>query len=396
MLSHPPIFILSCYRSGSTLLRYVLDSHPEVYCPPEISLGQTAEALAHFFAGLQGRSFNDVAEQAPAAVLDPVRSALSAAAEAALERCGKSRFCEKSPSNVLYLPLLDKLFPEARLLCLYRHVSDVVSSTIKMHPGIPELMRYVYAAKGDLVTAFVSSWVEWNGILLEQEKAHPGRCFRLCYEDLVADPRGRAAEVFAFLGLHYEPALVDSVFQRPHAGGREDPYIRFSASIHSQSVGGGRKLSLDHVRSELRERMEKLLHEFAYSDRGADPATEVGRENESCEWLLGVHLPRQIQRHPEVVESVNSVFRLVVKDGETRDWLVDLRAGRARVVPGGTGADFTVEASAADLLGIARGRLNPRKVFQEGRLGISGKFDPEALPGLVRLLHLPAEAESGS
>jgi protein-tyrosine sulfotransferase len=395
MLRHPPVFILSCYRSGSTLLRYVLDSHPEVYCPPELSLGQAAESLGHFYAGLDGRRFDGARPfEVPAALLDRVRSALSTAAQEALERRGKSRFCEKSPGNVLFLPLLETLFPEARFLCLHRHAKDVVASTIKMHAGIPELARYVYDARGDLVTAFVTYWTEWTTILLEHERASPERCFHLRYEDLVEDPGGRAAEVFAFLGLGWEPALLEAVFERPHDAGREDPYIRFSTGIHASSVGAGQGLSLLHVRMDLRERMESLLRELSYPDRGGGRAAEAVGDTGSCEWLLGVHLPRQIRLHPDVVESVNSVFRLVVTDGEPRDWLVDLRAGRAGVAPGGAGADCTVQASAADLLGIARGRLNPRKAFEDGRLGIQGNFDLQALPGLVRLLYLAPEAET--
>jgi protein-tyrosine sulfotransferase len=396
MLPHPPIFILSCYRSGSTLLRFVLDSHPEVCCPPELSFGQAAETLTHLYSGVHGRRYTGAGE-APAPVLDAVRNLLSTVAEGVLASQGKSRFCEKSPSNVLYLPLLDALFPGARWLCLYRQARDVISSTIEMHASIPELARFVYDARGDLVTAFAGSWIEWTGIMLELEKAHPESCFRLRYEDLVANPRDRTAEAFAFLGLDYEPALVDSVFQRPHAAGREDPYIRFSASIHAQSVGAGGKLSLDHLRSDLRERLDQLLCDLGYTAaRGTDPALEPDRESGSCEWLLGVHLPRQIRKYPELVETVDTAFRLIVKDTKTRDWLIDLRAGRAQVLPGGTGANFTVEAAAADLLAIARGRLNPRRIFEEGRLKIAGKYDPEALPGLARLLHLPDDAEIGS
>src|ERR1700681_4624546 len=275
MLSQPPVFILSCYRSGSTLLRYVLDSHPEVYSPPELSIGQTAELLGHFLAGLEGSRFDpERAEAMPPRVLERIRGVLATAAAEALERKGKRLFCEKSPSNVLYLPLLEALFPSARYLCLHRHARDVVTSTIKMHAGIPELARYVYAEKGDLVTAFVSYWTEWTSSLLAFEHAHPGRCCRLRYEDLVADPRRRAAEIFTFLGLAWDPGLIDSVFDRPHDEGREDPYIRFSTGIHANSIGAGQGLSLSHVRGELLRRMEAALEALGYPGEwgGGSPA----------------------------------------------------------------------------------------------------------------------------
>jgi hypothetical protein len=49
-----PIFILSCYRTGSTLMRYIFDTHPDVYSPPEVCLGDTAAQLAQLEAGLSG------------------------------------------------------------------------------------------------------------------------------------------------------------------------------------------------------------------------------------------------------------------------------------------------------------------------------------------------------
>jgi hypothetical protein len=39
-----PVFVLTASRSGSTLLRFILDSHHDLACPPETS-GAAAAAL---------------------------------------------------------------------------------------------------------------------------------------------------------------------------------------------------------------------------------------------------------------------------------------------------------------------------------------------------------------
>jgi protein-tyrosine sulfotransferase len=399
MLARPPLLILSCYRSGSTLLRYVLDTHPEIYCPPEVSLGQLAEALGHFHAGFAGRRFDaGKAGEQNQEEIARIRGYLSQVMSEALERRGKSWLCEKSPSNVLFLPLLDTLFPGSRFLCLHRHALDVVSSTIKMHAGIPELAPYVYRANGDLVTAFLTYWSEWTETLLQFERAHPGACWRLRYEDLVSEPRQQVGGLFSFLGLDWQPELLEAVFDRPHDAGREDPYIRFSSTIHTGSVGAGRGLSLAHVQPELRRRVGSLLRELGYPEEAGGGVALPAREPapaEGCDWLLGVHLPRQILAHPDMVAGIDSAFNIVVKGGDDRGWLVDLRAGGAGVVPGGADARCKVHVSASDLLSIARGKLNPRKAYEDGRLAIEGDFDLQTLPSLVRLLYIADEAEIG-
>ncbi|MFN2568680.1 MAG: sulfotransferase [Candidatus Dormibacteria bacterium] len=40
-----PIFVVCCSRSGSTLLRYILDTHPLVACPPELHVAQLCRRL---------------------------------------------------------------------------------------------------------------------------------------------------------------------------------------------------------------------------------------------------------------------------------------------------------------------------------------------------------------
>lgn len=48
-VSNAPIFVLCYARSGSTLLRYILDTHPEIVAPPELHLLTAARQLAWVF-----------------------------------------------------------------------------------------------------------------------------------------------------------------------------------------------------------------------------------------------------------------------------------------------------------------------------------------------------------
>src|SRR5580692_4286505 len=71
-----PVFVLCAGRSGSTLLRFLLDAHPDLACPPETRLPWLARQLATAWtviedAGPTGQSGNgnspDAAISAPVA-----------------------------------------------------------------------------------------------------------------------------------------------------------------------------------------------------------------------------------------------------------------------------------------------------------------------------------------
>jgi hypothetical protein len=48
-----PVFILTASRSGSTLLRFILDSHPDLARPPETLIGSSCAAMLHLFDSLE-------------------------------------------------------------------------------------------------------------------------------------------------------------------------------------------------------------------------------------------------------------------------------------------------------------------------------------------------------
>ena len=49
-----PVFVLCCGRSGSTLLRFLLDAHPDLACPPETNMAALCAQLASLWSLLAG------------------------------------------------------------------------------------------------------------------------------------------------------------------------------------------------------------------------------------------------------------------------------------------------------------------------------------------------------
>ncbi len=243
----PPVFILTASRSGSTLLRFILDSHPVLACPPEtgmgLACGQLASTLGTLENAASGRNVMD--EQAPpspetAAV---IRAAIELGFGGYLRRRGKSRWCDKSLDNVAQAGLLAQVFPDAKFICLFRHCMDVIASGVEACPwGLHRFGydQFVTRHPGNSVAAIADYWLLCTHMALEFEQRYPQRCHRVRYEDLVAEPERIAAEIFSFLEVESVPGITRTCFEREHeADGPSDEKIWFTGAVTGASVGRG-------------------------------------------------------------------------------------------------------------------------------------------------------------
>ena len=389
-----PILILSCYRTGSTLLRFLVDTHPQIYSPPEVFLGQAAYDLARFSIGLRGLTIEqDQIDAIAPDVLAWIRTVLSAEMSAAAERKGKKIWCEKTPSNLVpeHLKVLDLVFPDARCLCLHRHCLDVVQSLIKMVDRLPELQPFLL--KGGVVTAAINYWNERTAALLQYEQDHRSRCFRLRYEDMVAEPVKVLEPMFRFLDVDWDESLVTEVFSAKHDRGGDDHYIFFTSSIHSRSLGVGRSLSLKGVPEKSLETMHSLLQRLGYPEMpSAASAGSAGASTapaRDLRWFFDAHLPARLREEPGLCAEIIRTYRFSVTGEERGAWVLDPRQGR--ITMGDAAAECTIEVSAADLFAIAQGELHPWKAAEQRRLRLTGDVQPRELEKVMRLLHLPKE-----
>src|SRR5690349_6279274 len=105
-----PVFVLCMGRSGSTLLRFILDAHPALACPPETNMPVLCEQLAVVWSLAQGAPLSPVRGDAPPAVPDAaiagMRQSLDLIIGAYMARRGKQRFCDKSLDTARIADLL--------------------------------------------------------------------------------------------------------------------------------------------------------------------------------------------------------------------------------------------------------------------------------------------------
>lgn len=251
--SYEGIVVLGVPRSGTTLMRRLLDAHPRIACPPETNLLSGAGRFLeeHRFAGglsvgvIPGLDFSGFDE---AVVLHRFREFLFAFWRDIAARAGKPRWAEKTAVDVFHLDVIERLCgARCRYVCVFRHPLDVVCSikelTDKMECCLPELFEYVQRNPAQL-EAFAQAWRDGNERLLRFCEDHPDWAIRVRYEDLADNPAGELTRVFDFLG---EPtdvqALLSRAFSRSESVGLGDWKTYDTKSVGTGSVGRHSKLS---------------------------------------------------------------------------------------------------------------------------------------------------------
>lgn len=242
-----PVFVLCNGRSGSTLLRFLLDAHPDLACPPETNVPMLSAQLATVWSLIEGAPLSvnrgDEPPAIPEAAIAGIRATMNMMLGSYLERRGKKRYCDKSLGTARFVELLTRVFPDARFLCLYRHPMDVIASGVEACPwGLNGygFDPYIATTPGNEVLALARFWADNAAETLAAEERFADRCARVRYEDLVTGPEEAAAEIFSFLGVAQVPGISENCFSAERERfGPADHKIWYTSKITADSIGRG-------------------------------------------------------------------------------------------------------------------------------------------------------------
>jgi hypothetical protein len=111
------------------------------------------------------------------------------------------RFTDKMPLNYLYLGLIRRALPNAKIVHVSRGPMAAGYSIYKMlfQDGYP--FSYDLGELGRYYVGYRRLMDHWRQVL-------PGAIYDLAYEDLVADQRGETRKLLAFCGLEWQEACV--------------------------------------------------------------------------------------------------------------------------------------------------------------------------------------------
>ncbi len=204
------LFIIGSPRSGSTLLNRMLGAHTRIHAPVEPHLLTPLAHLGYYEKVDQApydptisqRGIRELVRHLPRGeedYLDALRACTDTLYARLLQGTGADWLLDKTPAYALVLDFAARLYPNARYVVLTRNPMAVWSSYVESffdgdhvvaHAHNPLLERYVPA-----ISRFL------------REK--PAPIHHVQYEDLVADPEKVVPEICAFIGIDFEPGMID-------------------------------------------------------------------------------------------------------------------------------------------------------------------------------------------
>src|ERR1700733_8862971 len=267
-----PVFVLCNGRSGSTLLRFLLDAHPELACPPETNLPGLCVQLATVWSLIEGAPLaanrGDEPPEIPQAAIAGVRETMDRMVGSYLARRGRKRYCDKSLGTARCAPLLRRVYPQARFICLYRHPMDVIASGLESCPwGLNSygFEHYIGGSPTNAVAALGRYWADHTAAVLAAETDFPARCHRVRYEDLVSGPEEVAARIFTFLGVAQAPGITSRLLSHERERfGRSDFKIWNTSHVRTDSVGRGWTVPAAMLPAALITSMNELNAKLGY------------------------------------------------------------------------------------------------------------------------------------
>lgn len=258
----PPIFVGGAGRSGTTLLRVMLDSHSRISCGPELKV---LPSVASLWVDLRTRWASTLADShvRDADVDRAFGRLITSLLEPQRQATGKARVAEKSPNNVFVFGHLHRMFPDAAFVHMVRDGRDVVASLLSMDWTTTDGTPIAYTRDARLAARYWASAVN-AARAFAKSATDPVHFHEMRYEDLVTDPEDTLRALFAFLGEAWEPAVL-AYHEMPHDLGHESSTPQAVQPITPTAAGRWQRELSAPDRQAVKEEIGDLLLELGYA-----------------------------------------------------------------------------------------------------------------------------------
>lgn len=189
-----PVFIVGSMGSGTTLVRLILDSHPNIAIAQETGVARALVANEWIpfwehggeWYGRLGWTLDELEAH--------MRESYGVLFSRFAQQRGATRWGDKTPFHIWHMPLLARVFPDAVFVGTTRHPAAVAASIRK---------RFGYSWSGS-----AQHWVRWNKEMIYQGAQLGERFSLLRYEDLVTQPEEVTRDLMSWLGEPWSDRLL--------------------------------------------------------------------------------------------------------------------------------------------------------------------------------------------
>jgi len=236
-----PIFVVGQPRTGTTLVERIITSHSQVHSAGELKqFGNCVRRLSdyreptRFSAKLPGL----------AAKLDCERLGKAYMATTTKMRGSLPRFVDKLPTNYLYVPLILKALPKAKIVHLTRNPMDACFASFK------QLFADAYPHSYDQAE-MARHHARYYHLMARWRERFTGRFLDIAYEDTARDLEPNARALIDFLELPWEDACLH--FHKQDSAVATASAVQVRQPVHTRSIGRWRRYErqLDPMRKIL-------------------------------------------------------------------------------------------------------------------------------------------------
>jgi tetratricopeptide (TPR) repeat protein len=252
-----PIFVVAFPRSGTTLLEQTLDAHPLLRSMDEQPIVQNA--LDDIVAA--GVRYPEELSKLQPEQLQAIRARYFERAATKVRLEPGQRLVDKNPLNMLRLPVIKRLFPDAPIILAVRHPCDVVLSCFMQHFRAPHFVL-LCANLQSLALGYRRSFDFWY----EQAALLSPHVLEIRYENFVTDFDRGVREMAQFLRLPWHDGMLAPADHARAKGYISTPsYSQVVQPVNRKAVG--RWHAYERHLAPILPQLQPYLQRWGYADR---------------------------------------------------------------------------------------------------------------------------------